>query len=144
MKISEIENLTFTELKSRHDELIAAMKDVATPELAARYVQARTDAKQRDEKMSEQGRTIKELQLALEATREREQAAVSQVANTSSENKTLGEKVTRLTADVQTAQARADRLKTQALRNQAAVTSAAKLLNDAITAQDVEAADKGE
>ena len=70
MTIQEIENMTFAELKARQSELIGAMKDTLPTELAARYVQARLDAKQRDEKLSEQGRTITNLNAALQTRAE--------------------------------------------------------------------------
>ena len=88
MKLHEIENLTAAELKARRDELAKAIVEgIYTPppglaekqladelakalvdgkhtavQLAARYVQARTDAKLRDELLAEQGATIKALQ----------------------------------------------------------------------------------
>jgi hypothetical protein len=55
MQIHEVENLSAAELKARKAELIEAL---GGGELAQRYVQARTDAKMRDEKLSEQGGMI--------------------------------------------------------------------------------------
>lgn len=65
MTITEIENLTAAELKSRRDQLIAEAQKAPADEVARRYVQARQDAAMRDEKMAEQGRTITALQEAL-------------------------------------------------------------------------------
>lgn len=72
MTLTEIENLSFADLKARRDELLASLKDADRAELTARYLQARTDAKQRDEKLAEQGQTITALQAGVEAlTREK-------------------------------------------------------------------------
>lgn len=60
MTTIEIENLSSAELKTKREELAEAIKGEA--DLAARYVQARFDAKQRDEKLAEQGKTITILQ----------------------------------------------------------------------------------
>lgn len=65
MTLIEIENLTFAQLKSRRDAVISDAKDAPLDDLAARYIQARTDAVQRDEKLAEQGKTITVLQDAL-------------------------------------------------------------------------------
>lgn len=63
MTLAEIENLTYAELKEKKDEILASVLEVQKVEdIAARYVQARTDAKMRDEKMSEQGKTIAAMQ----------------------------------------------------------------------------------
>lgn len=60
MKISEIEGLSFAELKARRADILAGLDE--TPEvLAKRYLQARTDAAMRDEKLAEQGVKIKSL-----------------------------------------------------------------------------------
>lgn len=67
MKLSEIENLSHADLKAKRAELIEAIKGEPAAELAARYIQARTDAKMRDEKLSEQGETIKALQDGMRA-----------------------------------------------------------------------------
>jgi hypothetical protein len=150
MTTTEVENLTFDEFEKRRDELVAAMKEVPAAELAARYVQARTDAKCRDEKMGEQGKTITELQESLAHARERERvlgeklraadvAAVNGRANIKSQD----ESISGLVDDVAAANARAERLRAEAIRNQTALTGAAKLLNDAIAAQRVDDADAG-
>ena len=68
MKIHDIENMPAVELKSRRDELIEAVKE--DPALAARYVQARTDAKMRDEKLLDQGRFITDLENQLAESHE--------------------------------------------------------------------------
>ena len=57
MTLSQIENLSVQELK-----LFEAFSEIEKePDLAKRYVQARTDAKIRDEKLSEQGKEITKL-----------------------------------------------------------------------------------
>ena len=78
MQLSEIENLDAAALKAGRSELIEAAKAAPAAELAARYVQARTDAKQRDQKLAEQGETIKHLQSALDEAAKREAGARSE------------------------------------------------------------------
>lgn len=56
MPLSTIENMTFAELRAQKAALIEAAAKEPVPELAARYVQGRTDAKQRDERMAEMSR----------------------------------------------------------------------------------------
>lgn len=72
MKLHDIENLPFAELKARRVELVKVAIVTEVDELAARYVQARTDAKGRDEKLAEQAKTLAALQEGLEAVKERE------------------------------------------------------------------------
>lgn len=75
MKLTEIENLPTSELKSRLNELVEAARKADVAELASRYIKARTDAASRDEKLSEQGRTISLLQSSLdEANKKAEKA----------------------------------------------------------------------
>lgn len=66
MVTADIENLSASELKQRRVELTKEMSEVAPDALASRYVQARLDAKMRDEKLAEQGTTITLLQSSLE------------------------------------------------------------------------------
>lgn len=68
MKISEIESLSFAELKTRRAGILAGL-DEAPEVLAKRYLQARTDATMRDEKLAEQGATIKDLSTDLMAAK---------------------------------------------------------------------------
>lgn len=159
-----IENLSFAEIKDRREELVKEAANTPASELAARYVQARQDAKQRDEKLAEQGRTIDALTQGLAATTEK--AAALEV-----EFKSLGEKfvaqdqdwrkaladkdathaevaanvsaaltkqdatITELRAALAAETTRANRLKAEACRNNAALSGAAKMLNDALAAQ---------
>lgn len=71
MNIEEIEGLSLAELRARHDELVTTCKDVKPAVLAARYVQARTDAAMRDESMAKQAETLEALQTGLKAADER-------------------------------------------------------------------------
>lgn len=75
MNLSEIENLSFADLKAKREELVKA---IGCGELAERYVQARTDAKMRDEKLSEQGKTIEALQAGTTALTEKSNDLESQ------------------------------------------------------------------
>lgn len=71
MKLHEIENLSVEDLKGRKPELIEHAGKADPAELAARYIQARTDAAARDAKLAEQGRTIEALNTAVTSERER-------------------------------------------------------------------------
>lgn len=66
MTLIEIENLSFADLKKQRAELITEAAKATAEELAARYVDARTDAKQRDEKLAEQGKRIDQQQALIE------------------------------------------------------------------------------
>ncbi|GAF95676.1 unnamed protein product, partial [marine sediment metagenome] len=153
-------------------------------DLTAAFVRALTDAKGRDEKLAEQGKTITLLQEGFEASKTQAEAATAEVANTKADldvalanAKTAGEENARVLLalrtkmDVQATTVRknnaeqerafveqveslkaqrkreterANRLKVEATRNHIALAAAAKLLNDALAAQAVENADKGE
>lgn len=65
MSLANIENMPAAELKANRESLVAESAKEPVEQLAARYVQARTDAALRDEKLSEQGRTITLLQESL-------------------------------------------------------------------------------
>lgn len=67
MTLIDIENMPFADLKAKRAELIEAASLADIRDVAVRFVDARTDAKQRDEKLSEQGRTITALNDALDA-----------------------------------------------------------------------------
>lgn len=55
MTIHDIENLSFAQLKANRKDLAASAATLPAADLAARYVQARADAKHRDERMAEMG-----------------------------------------------------------------------------------------
>lgn len=82
--LQEIENMSYADLKAQRADLIAKVESAPVKELATRYVQARTDAAGRDEKLSEQGRTITILQEALEAEKSRAVAAEKRAAEVES------------------------------------------------------------
>jgi len=67
MELTDIEGLAAAELKKRRDELVAEAAKAPVEQLAARYVQARTDATWRDVLLAGQGETIGHLQKALKA-----------------------------------------------------------------------------
>ena len=140
MTIQDIENLTFAELKASGKKIV---DELGGNELAARYVQARTDAKQRDEKLAEQGQTIANLNAALAASRA-ELANVKAVLSAAQDsNVSLGERVQELHALGTDAAARADRLKAEAERNFKALSTAEKALKDAMAARELDAAERG-
>ena len=66
MTSTDIENLSFAEIKEQRDSLVDEASKAPTDELARKYVRARMDAVQRDEKLAEQGKTITALQQALD------------------------------------------------------------------------------
>ena len=78
MELTDIEGLAAAELKKRRDELVAEAAKAPVEQLAARYVQARTDATRRDEKLAEQGETIAHLQKALDASAAREEQTAAE------------------------------------------------------------------
>lgn len=67
MKLHEIENQTFAELKANREANLKALADVPRNDLETRYLQSRQDAKQRDGKLSEQGIMLSELTHKVEA-----------------------------------------------------------------------------
>jgi len=148
MATPDIENKTYSELKAERDALIEQAKGEEVPVLAVRYIKALTDAKHRDEVMGEQGKTITALQDGLEAAKQVQAeskrllagAAESINALTAASVQDL-DNVRALQAQLTAETGRANRLKALAMQNQTAITGAAKLLNDAITASQVDAAD---
>ena len=69
MKISDIENMGAAEIKEARADIAEALKDA--PDLIPRYIATLIDAKTRDEKLAEQGRTITMLQEAAGASKEK-------------------------------------------------------------------------
>lgn len=78
MKTIEVENMQAAELKERQGELAKAID--GEPDLPERYIQARLDAKIRDEKLAEQARTLEALETGLEAAKRDIEAARELVA----------------------------------------------------------------
>lgn len=72
MTLIDIENMTADALKAVRQQAVA---DLGGSDLAERYVQARLDAKLRDERLAEQGRTITALNDALNDWKQRTVAA---------------------------------------------------------------------
>ena len=77
MKLEDIEAMTVEELKSQKDELSTFAATCEPKQLAARYIKARLDAAIRDEKLSEQGVTITNLNESLQAAKGKEAKLVS-------------------------------------------------------------------
>ena len=69
MSIHEIENLSHEELKAQKADLLEKLKAMSPDDLAPRYLQARTDAKQRDERMAEQAETLGALKTGLNSAK---------------------------------------------------------------------------
>lgn len=164
MTLIDLENLSPAELKALTKEQTDAV--AASPdELRARYLKTLIDAKTRDEKLAEQGKTITTLQDAFEQLKAAAQAdqlklegigadlqkklqtaeaAVSQqktqaVAQAAKHAETL----TAMQASLASETERAKRLKAQAVRHQSAVFACQKLLNEAVAAESIEQADAG-
>lgn len=171
MKLADVENLSAAELKEQRAAIVESLEADAA-ELKARYVQARLDAKQRDEKLAEQGKTITLLQESLESTKAALESEVSkcnaiggelqrvcdnhnhQASQWSAELRQLKEQFERqelewavdkakLQGELKIAKDRGDRLYLQAIRNANAINTAAKLLNDALAAQQIDNAEQG-
>lgn len=70
MTLADIENMSAAELKANRSEIEAAIKDA--PDLVPRHMKTLIDAKTRDEKLAEQGKTITALQDSLDASHGRE------------------------------------------------------------------------
>lgn len=162
MSTKDIESLSFSELKEQRDPLIVEAKKEPVEVLATRYVKAVTDAKQRDEKLGEQGKTITALQDALEAVKAQLRQAADDASKQAAEyagavqqrDATItqlqgqvaifAEREPELAKAMKAEMDRANRLKTQASQGHAAMSQAAKLLNDALAARAIDAADSGE
>lgn len=162
MNIHDVENLPASELNERRPEVIEALKDQPAEDLAARYVQARMDANQRDGRLAEQGKTITALQKGLELAEQKTASVEGQLkqtvenanglARTLVEERTASraqmakatQRIEELTHAVESQEARADRNKAEASRNHQAVAQAAKILNDTLATQAVEAANAGD
>ena len=174
MNLHDVKNMSFADLKAQRTEIIKSLldtrtlqaRDVPTSDLIAAFVGALTDAKGRDEKLAEQGKTITALQDGLEASKAQastlsyqlgkqgevlsaelaetnatlERVRQSARETTQADKTALGAAVASLAKQT----IRANRLKAEATRNYTALSGAAKLLNDAFAAQAVDNADKGE
>lgn len=164
MQLTKIENLSAAELKSRREELadaVVAAAEIDREELAARYVQARLDAKLRDEKLAEQGQTIGSLNGSIDLLQREVNRLESDLnaarnhhvalAQRAEENqKIAADSISALTTEVHSLTerldaetARADRLKSEAERHATAFTAAQKALADAAALNQIDAADKG-
>lgn len=174
MLTTHVENLSVADLKSQRTEIadaLAANNDVERKELAARYVQARLDAKLRDEKLAEQAKTIEMITAGngvldgrvtelLQLCKAHREIAEENAASRDEMQKTFRESVERyerdlqqlhellestkreLGAELKAESDRSARLKLAAARMHAAGAAAAKALNDALSAQAIEAADQ--
>lgn len=113
-----IENATSAELREQREAMLAELVELAPPlpDLAARYMQARLDAKRRDDKMSVQGTTITQLEQKI-LTLETSLAHVLQLQ-------------AQLRGQV-------DALRVEAQRHQEVFTTVHKILADALFAEQV-------
>lgn len=82
MQLTEICNLPYAELKQRKDELIALARKASVEDLATRFLQSLTDAKQRDEKLAEQATTLAALTSGNKALEEKVAGLVADAAAT--------------------------------------------------------------
>jgi chromosome segregation ATPase len=151
ISIETIENMSASELKERQSELAQFLEDtVSIPVLVGRYLHARLDAKLRDEKLAEQGEAITALQAGVEHWKSDACKMDTELGAARTEVVNLQAELERAVALQESTQealaaekARADRLKTEALRNRKALQEAAGIVNGAIHAQVVDDADTG-
>ena len=161
MTLADIENMTFADLKAKRAEAIDAAKKSNAADVAERYVQARADAKQRDETLASQGATITALNQGLAAATEKVNALGGQVKELAAQLEAAGMKeaeMLALTANIRDESAkaladlkaklaaetaRAERLKAMATVHHAAIAEIGKLSHNALAAQAIETADKG-
>lgn len=162
MQTSHIENLSSADLKDQRAEIVSALKASPPDDLADRYVQARLDAKSRDDKLSEQGQTITtlnealglakgeierlcgELQAANSLRKSESEQAGNLIRSSAEIVENLRAEIAGLRHQLASETARADRLKNAAGRMHAASAKAAQQLNEALSAQAIAAADEGQ
>lgn len=136
MSIIEIENMTAAQLKERASELAEQVND--DQDLAIRYVQARLDAKLRDEKLAEQGKTIALLQDALESAK-MDYGAMAEKNDVLANSIVIQKDVNSVAIDENAKLAeQCSRLKIQAEKYAVAITDIHKTSLDAINAQAIE------
>lgn len=162
MKLIDIENLEYKSLKEGRENCVEAAKTAPIEELAARYVQARTDAKGRDLRLEIQGKTITAQEDSLHALKQklatiegnlstitrqleaaRHQAGESSQTAGNYQNQ-LKKEIGQLQFDLEKANGRGDRLKAQAFKFAGAMSSIQKAANDAMQAQQILTADESE
>lgn len=170
MHIHEIENMSLADLTAKRPELLEGLKALAGEELAERYLQARTDATNRDALLFDQGKTITVLQEGVEAIKEREAATVKasgEVVATLTEEAVQFREATDATIvdlnqaleahlsiikDLQSKNAaqaeqiadldgRCNRLKAQAGKHAGAITAIQKISTDAISSREIDEAE---
>ena len=164
MNLQDVENLSAADLKTRKKELLAAIKADAPAELADRYIQARTDAKVRDEAMAKQGKTIDSLQEGYAALTAQSKETETRLTNelekargelTDSQEKAkkfaasaqariaeLGAEAEALKAQLEKAKGRGDRLLKLCRNRQAAIRSIATTANKDLQDLAVEIGDE--
>lgn len=156
--IQDVENMDADAIKADKAKLAEAVKD--DPALAVRYVQARLDAKVRDRKLKEQGKTITALQdgtaalkreiadltKKLEAQEQAEQDSLNKAFDTIKRLEQARQADGEVAADqakkIRGLVAQYQRLKAVAAQHHAAVIKAAGILNGTISAQAIEAAEE--
>lgn len=143
MTLQEIENLTFEELKAQRADILESLKTTNLRDVSERYLQARIDAKQRDEKLAEQGKTITLLQAGHDTLQKQlTEANIALVEATNRAEMGVAE-IDRLRGLLRDECDRSQRLKVCAAKHQDAITTAAKALNDAIGRNEIEVAAEG-
>lgn len=108
MTTIDIENMSAADLKAKRAELVEAIK--GSPDLAVRYVQARLDAKTRDEKLAEQGATITALQQGLAAATEKTAALDAELAKAKQETADADARATEMLGAANRIRDEADRM----------------------------------
>lgn len=132
MTLHQFMNLTVAEIKEKKIELAKELEKASTSELAGRLVLTLLDAKTRDEKLGEQGKTITALQQGNEALTDKVSQLTAKLTKTeknlaevtvANENltKTSAEVERDLTAKLQAEMARADTGETLARKRRVAL-----------------------
>ena len=141
MDIREIENLSAEEMKARRAEIVEVAR--AAADVAERYVSARIDAKMRDEKLAEQGKTIALLQESAEEAKGKLAQMSVKIAELSKEVAAQFEKAEGFRNLSMRETARAERMAKTARVHAGAITEAARVLNQSIANSQVDAANEG-
>lgn len=141
----EIENLSAEDLKARRAEILESLKQHTAEELAGRYLQARTDAKLRDEKLALQGEEIKQTNTLLQSANARADALGGELDKAKLECAAVQRQYEAIVPERQALKdqlvlqdKRLARIKNEALRGNRAMTSAVQGLTEAINAQRIE------
>lgn len=143
MNIIDILNLSAAELKEKRAEAVEAATAVPVDELAGRAVQFLLDAKMRDEKLAEQGKTITLLQGSLESSSDQLNGAIQRIKDLEGELHRMSQShndrtsadaahIGKLEAALAKLQLQAENYRQLAISGRAAINKSAGILNEVI------------